>query len=91
MNKLHKNYPNPFNPTTTISFTLAKTEKVAIELFNLRGQKLICLVDDYYQAGNHKIVWNGIDDNNNKIASGIYLYRMKTENYTEVNTLIMLK
>ena len=85
------NYPNPFNPTTTISFQVDTDTNVAIEIFNLRGQKICTIVNDYFKAGKYNYIWNGTDDNDKRIASGVYFYRMNANNYSSVRRLVILK
>ena len=86
------NYPNPFNPTTTIKFNVQANSKISIEVFNVKGQKVKQLVNERISAGEHSIVWNGSDDNNRSVASGIYFYKMKTDGrYTETRKMILLK
>ena len=69
------NYPNPFNPKTTISFTLNNENKVNISVYNLKGQKIKTLVDKKYQKGSHTVSWEGRDSNEKEVASGIYFYK----------------
>jgi len=89
--ELRGNFPNPFNPETTISFSLAKDSNVTIEIFNIRGQKIRTLVSNYYQIGSYNVVWNGRDDNGNQVGSGIYFYRMNTGEYQAVRRMILMK
>jgi hypothetical protein len=88
---LKGNYPNPFNPTTTISFDLAKSSDVKLEVYNIKGQKIITLVDEDFAAGQYSVVWNGKDASNRNIASGVYFYKMVTNNYSEIKKMILLK
>ncbi len=89
--KLNKNYPNPFNPETTISYSVKNAGPVSINIFNIKGQKINTLVNESKAAGNYKIVWKGLDNNNKKVASGIYFYRMKSGNYTSTKKMILMK
>ena len=89
--KLATNHPNPFNPHTTIGFSLKKDSHVNIGIFNLRGQKVRTLVDREYKAGQHTTVWNGKDDNSRDVTSGIYFYKMRTGKYTSTKKMILLK
>ena len=89
--KLIGNYPNPFNPETTISFSTSKKENVEIIIYNIKGQKVITLTNEIYDEGKHIITWNGSDDNNQKASSGIYFYRMRTEDKTQIRKMILLK
>ncbi len=88
---LEDNYPNPFNPETTISFYIPTSGNLSLDIFNLRGQKIKSLVNEHKNAGQHKIVWDGRDDNNKRLASGIYLYKLKSGNYTRSKKMILLK
>ncbi len=80
--KLISNYPNPFNPTTTILFELNNENSEIIELliYNIRGQKVKQLVGAQLASGKHSITWNGTDQNNKPISSGVYFYRLITDN-----------
>ena len=89
--KLTGNYPNPFNPETLIKFRLAKDEHVNIEVFNTKGQKIITLKDEFLQAGQHQILWQGLDESGRKVSSGIYFYRMQTQNYRATNKMLLIK
>ncbi|MCD4650499.1 MAG: carboxypeptidase regulatory-like domain-containing protein [Candidatus Cloacimonetes bacterium] len=85
------NYPNPFNPETAINFTLKETQKVTIDVYNARGQKVKTLAQGEYATGSYSVVWLGVDDNNKKVSSGIYFYRMKTGRYTSTKKMILMK
>jgi hypothetical protein len=89
---LGDNYPNPFNPQTTISFSI--TDDIAttsLVVYNSKGQKIKTLINEVLHIGSHKIVWNGLDESGNNVASGIYLYKMRSGNYSAVKKMIMLK
>ncbi|HNX00204.1 MAG TPA: choice-of-anchor J domain-containing protein [Candidatus Cloacimonadota bacterium] len=88
---LNGNYPNPFNPTTDISFSLNKAGFVTIEIFNTQGHKIKTLVSKQVEAGNHSISWNGNDDKGNPVGSGMYFYKMKSGNYSSTKKMILLK
>ena len=88
---LKGNYPNPFNPTTTISYSVKTSGPVQLEIYNILGQKVTTLVNDNIPAGNHSVTWNGTDGNNRIVASGIYFYRMKAGKYTGTKKMIMMK
>ncbi len=77
------NYPNPFNPETTIRFTTQNTKKnTELIIYNLKGQKVKTLVNEVLPAGEHSVVWNGKDENNRSVASGVYFYKMKVDDKT---------
>lgn len=88
---LNQNYPNPFNPTTNISFELKQTEKVNLSIYNIKGQLVKTLSNDTYSIGSHIITWNGEDDRNNLVSSGIYFYKLSTPTHDEVKKMILLK
>lgn len=88
---LKGNYPNPFNPETSIAFDLAQDANVAIEIFNVKGQKVRTLINDRLNAGSHSIVWNGTDDNGKNVSSGIYFFNMKSGKYTSTRKMILMK
>ena len=85
------NHPNPFNPETSIQFMLAKDESVELNIYNIKGQKVATLVDQNLEAGNHSIVWSGIDTLNRKVGSGIYFYQLKTSNTDQIRKMILMK
>lgn len=74
------NFPNPFNPTTTISFAVEKSSNVQIDILNVKGQRVKRIADDSFSVGNHQVRWNGTDDNEQPTASGIYFYRLIVDN-----------
>ena len=88
-------YPNPFNPTTTLSYGLSEPGHVLLEVFNLKGQKITTLVNDTQKAGSHSVIWNGTDKNGNNVPSGIYFSRFFVDTpsgrYTSVKKVILLK
>jgi hypothetical protein len=85
------NYPNPFNPITEISFALSTAGRVDLEIYNLKGQKVKTLVSNNMEEGYHSVIWNGKDDNEKQVASGIYFYEMKTNSYVANKKMIMMK
>ncbi len=91
VNGLSGNYPNPFNPTTTISFSVKEDGPVKLEVFNLRGQKVKTLINDSRKAGNHKVLWEGTDNSNRSVASGFYMYKMSTKNYSSTKKMLLMK
>jgi hypothetical protein len=89
--KLKGNYPNPFNPETTINFSLKEAGPVELAIYNIKGQKIKTLVNETLPAQNYNIVWNGRDDNNQQVSSGVYFYRMNTSTYTSTRKMILMK
>jgi hypothetical protein len=87
------NYPNPFNPTTTISFsTTESTENTELTIYNVKGQKIRTLYPFPNRGlGTRSVIWDGTDENNQPVSSGIYFYKLKTCNYTNTKKMILLK
>ncbi len=88
------NYPNPFNPTTTINYSLKENSKVSLNIYNIKGQKVKQLISNsagQFSAGQHSVVWNGKDDNGKTVSSGIYFYKLKTGDYEKTKKMILIK
>ncbi len=89
---LHDNYPNPFNPETTISFSVAPTSSfVTLDIYNIRGQMVRTLINTTLTSGFHTVVWDGKSDVGRSVASGIYFYKMQNADYTKTRKMILLK
>ena len=88
---LEQNYPNPFNPITFIRYSLPEVTDVKIVVYNVLGQKVATLVDQSMSAGYHNISWSGLNQGGAPVSSGVYLYRIETENFTDVKKLMFLK
>ncbi|MCL2065520.1 MAG: choice-of-anchor J domain-containing protein [Candidatus Cloacimonetes bacterium] len=91
LNALKGNYPNPFNPTTTIAFDIALPGNVRIDIFNIRGQRVKTVSNEHFGAGSHRVEWNGTDENDRSVGSGIYFYRMVSGDFTDVKRMVLLK
>ena len=89
--ELGANYPNPFNPTTTISFTLKEAIDVKIDVYNITGQYVKTLINKHLEADNHNIVWNGNDNEGKSVSSGVYYYKMQAGRYTSTKKMILMK
>ena len=89
--ELSQNYPNPFNPKTEINFALPKESEVSLVVYNIKGQIVNELMDEHLGAGRYKVTWEGRDSEGNKVASGIYFYRLRAGNYKETKKMIMMK
>ncbi|MCD4818286.1 MAG: T9SS type A sorting domain-containing protein [Candidatus Cloacimonetes bacterium] len=92
--KLYQNYPNPFNPETTISFSLntENTEDTELVIYNLKGQKVKTFPNlQINKSPNQQIIWNGKDDYNNPVSSGIYLYKLKSARFISTKKMILMK
>jgi DNA-binding transcriptional regulator YhcF (GntR family) len=90
-NVIAQSYPNPFNPETEISYTLPENSYVSVTIFNVQGQKVKRLVNEYQPAGTRKVVWDGRDENGEGVASGIYFYRIEAGSHSVTNRMILLK
>lgn len=88
---LGENYPNPFNPETSIAFSLAEAGNVEINIYNARGQFVKTVQQGFMEAGNHQAIWNGQDVDGNNVASGIYFYRMKSDDNEEMRKMVLMK
>jgi hypothetical protein len=85
------NYPNPFNPETTISFSVTQnSDFVTIDIFNIKGQKINSLVNEQLLKGEHSITWNGEDELSKTVSSGVYLYKLKVNGKIEAVKKCML-
>jgi len=83
---LSQNYPNPFNPTTTIEFSIPKTEFVTLKIYNLLGQEVAPLVSDKLNTGNYTYPWNA-----SAFASGVYYYKIEAGGFIQTRKLILMK
>ncbi len=88
---LEKNYPNPFNPITTIGYAVLKSAFVNISVYNLLGQKVTTLVNQKHAAGNYSVTWNGKDQYGNVVSSGVYFYKMKAGNFVKTGKMMLMK
>ena len=88
---LHQNYPNPFNPSTNIAFELPIRSDVSLRIYNLLGQEIAQLIDGSTEAGRHSLTWNGTTTSGEPAGSGVYFYRLESENATFTKKMIMLK
>jgi len=87
------NYPNPFNTTTTISFSTTKnTENTELIIYNLIGQKIKSLINQNMEAGQHSVIWDGTDDSGKTVSGGMYFYQLKVgKNISESKRMMLLK
>jgi hypothetical protein len=88
--KLSQNFPNPFNPSTTIEYQLAQPGHVTLRIFNVMGQEVHVLMDSNQSAGNYSVVWDGKDSFGKEVAGGIYFYRMMTKDFVQTKKLLLL-
>lgn len=89
--QLSQNYPNPFNSNTQILFSLPKSGKTTLEIFNILGQKVGTLINEYLAAGNKIVNWDGRDDRGAPVPSGIYLYQLRSGDFIQKKKMVYLK
>jgi Secretion system C-terminal sorting domain len=89
--ELNNNYPNPFNPTTNITFSIPQNSNVRLDVFNSLGQLVKTLIDQNYASGNYTTIWNARDNFGNKVNSGVYIYRLSTKNYVDSKRMVLMK
>jgi len=88
---LEPNYPNPFNPSTTIKYTMAKGARVSIKVYNINGQLVATLIDTWQPQGHHFVKWLGKDDSGKDVTSGMYLVKMITGDFSKVNKMMLVR
>ena len=88
---LEQNYPNPFNPSTTILYNLSSDELVSFEIFNLNGEKVRTLVNEYQNSGPKKIIWNADNNHGRQVPAGIYLYSIIAGNVKQTKKMLLVK
>ncbi|MBN2008194.1 T9SS type A sorting domain-containing protein [candidate division KSB1 bacterium] len=89
--QLKQNNPNPFNQSTRISYILPISGNVQILIYNVYGQKIIELVNEFQNAGQHTFIWNGLDDNGLNVASGLYYYKLQAFNSAIIRKMMLAK
>ncbi|MFQ5768938.1 MAG: FlgD immunoglobulin-like domain containing protein [bacterium] len=89
--RLLQNYPNPFNPETRISYEVAKPARVVLQVMNLLGQEVRTLVDEEKPAGFYEVMWDGRDNHGQRVASGVYLYRLETRGFVQTRKMVLLQ
>lgn len=88
---LHQNFPNPFNPTTSIRFDLKDEGTVNISVYNLLGQRVKTLVNTDLTAGYHEVIWNGTNEQGAPVGAGVYIYSLSSEYFNQTRKMILLK
>ncbi len=88
---LYQNHPNPFNPSTTISYTVGKRERVMIRIFSETGREIRTLVNRVEAPGEKRVEWMGRDANGNEVASGVYICRMSAGNYIGIKKMVLIR
>lgn len=88
---LMQNFPNPFNPATTIEYQIPKTGDVTIRVYNIGGQLVKELLNETQSKGTHEVHWDGLGQNNEQVASGIYIYTVKSDGLTLSKKMMLVK
>ncbi len=91
LTELHQNVPNPFNPSTTISYSIPGKTDVKLAIYNIRGQKVATLVHETQDAGPHSVTWQGVDHHGKPVSSGIYFYRLEAGDNQLVKKMLLMK
>ena len=86
------NYPNPFNPETTILFSIAEASSfVTLNIYNIRGEKVKQLIGTQLSTGQHSVIWDGKNSGDKQVSSGIYFYKLVTDDYQNIKKMILIK
>ncbi|MFH2035978.1 MAG: T9SS type A sorting domain-containing protein [Candidatus Zixiibacteriota bacterium] len=88
---LKQNYPNPFNPTTTIEFELTRKSNVELTVYDILGRKVANLINQQMPVGSHTINWYGRNQNGDNVASGIYFYKIKTDQFSDTKKMVLVR
>lgn len=88
---LKQNYPNPFNPSTQIRYHLPQKARVILKVFNLLGEEVDTLVDEWQSAGIYSVTWHGQDLLGSRLASGVYLYQLNADRFTQTRRMVLLQ
>ena len=90
--ELHGNYPNPFNPSTSFSFTLPLDKRVSVRVYDMTGRLVRTLInDEHYAEGTHSVVWNGLSDSGHAVASGQYIYTLEWGQFRHSRRMVLVK
>ena len=88
---LHENYPNPFNPTTTLRFDLPEVSDITLIIYNMLGQKVRTFDYQNTSAGYHSVTWDATNDLGQPVGAGVYLYQLQTKNFVKTRKMVLLK
>jgi len=89
--RLSHNFPNPFNPETTIEFQVPARSQVTLRIYNVLGQEITTLINDDLSAGTYTVKWDGRDNQGHDVASGVYIYKLSSDTYTQSRKMLLLK
>ena len=88
---LHENYPNPFNPTTTLRFDLPEVSDITLTIYNMLGQKVRTFNYQNTSAGYHSVTWNATNDYGGQVGAGVYLYQLRANQFVKTRKMVLLK
>lgn len=89
--RLHQNFPNPFNPSTTISFDIPLTKHIQLTIYDMLGREVVTLVNNRLKAGRHSVIWNGKDKNGVEVSTGVYIYQLRANQIMKSRTMTFIK
>ena len=89
--ELKQNFPNPFNPSTKITYQISEAEKVNLEIYNALGEKVRTLVNDTKDSGQYEVIWDGKNQAGNDLSSGVYFYRLDAGKNVKVMKMVLLR
>ena len=89
--RLGKNYPNPFNPSTSFKYFIPKSEIVDVRIFDLNGKVVKNLVKDKNQVGHNSIQWDATNDQGQKVSAGVYIYSLEAGDFRQARKMVLLK
>ncbi len=89
--KLNNNYPNPFNPSTQISYTIAKESRVSVDIYDVLGEHIKNLTSRIYMPGNYRLTWDGTNNFGRQVSGGVYVYKLSSDYFTDAKKMILLK
>jgi len=88
--QLHQNFPNPFNPSTSISFQIPQTNRVKLVIYDIVGREVVSLVDNQLQPGSHSVIWNGKDKNGYMVSTGVYIYQLQADGISKTKKMTFI-
>ena len=88
---LHENYPNPFNPSTTLRFDLPEVSNISLTIYNMLGQKIRTYDMQSAAAGYHTLKWNATNDYGDPVGAGVYLYQLQSKDFVKTRKMVLLK
>lgn len=89
--KLEQNYPNPFNPETKIEYVVSRKQNVELMIYDVLGKEITTLINEVKESGRHSVVWDGKNEFGNTLPSGVFIYKIKAGEFTQVKKIILLR